>query len=292
LKHNRNEALQLAGRQSKFLLFIDADETLYVPPQFEWPTLSGVAYRFECEYDQVHYQRNALVATHLSWRWCGVLHEYLDSTHPHVWEVLQGPKIRVNHDGARARDPSTYLRDIEVLENALIEDPSNTRYVFYLAQSLRDSGQIPSSRERYLERANMGGWEEERWCAQFRAAQLSESLGLGPEQIRDEYLAAYQARPSRAEPLYELARYHRGLAQYALAHLYAQQAAAIPYPSDTLFVDASVYAWRALDELAVASSFVGFLSQGREAMLKLLSSTKLPAEHRARIESNRKVFGL
>ncbi len=290
--HNRNEALQLANQQADYLLFIDADETLAVPTGFRWPVLAGDGYRFNCEYAHLRYQRNALIATRLPWRWCGVLHEYLDADQPHSWEALAGPRILVNHDGARARDPKTYQRDIDVLERALLAEPGNARYVFYLAQSLRDAGQLEPSRTRYRQRADMGGWEEERWCAQFRAAQLNELLADPPETVREGYLAAYQARPSRAEPLYELARYHRERSEFALAHLFAQQAAALPDSTDTLFIDASVYAWRALDELVVASSYVGFHTQGRVALQKLLVESRFPAEHRDRILGNRAFFGL
>jgi hypothetical protein len=290
--HNRNEALELARPTADYLLFIDADETLVMPAGFRWPALDGDGYRFDCEYAQLRYHRNALIATRLPWRWCGVLHEYLDCSEPHGWRALPGPKILVNHDGARARDPQTYLRDIEVLERALVADPGNCRYVFYLAQSLRDAGQLARSRERYLQRAAMGGWEEERWCAQFRAAQLHELTGAPPEQVREAYLAAYQARPTRAEPLYELARYHRERGTFALAHLFAQQAAALPEPGDTLFVDATVYAWRALDELVVASYYTGSLAQGRAALQTLLAQARFAETERPRIMANRQFFGL
>lgn len=290
--HNRNEALELARSTADYLLFIDADETLATPQGFAWPDLDGDAYRFDCEYAQLRYQRNALVAMRLPWRWCGVLHEYLDSSDPHVWGTVPGPKILVNHDGARARDPQTYLRDIEVLERALAAEPANCRYVFYLAQSLRDAGKLVPARERYLQRSTMGGWEEERWCAQFRAAQLHELVGAAPEQVREGYLGAYQARPTRAEPLYELARYHRERGEFALAHLFAQQAMALPEPADTLFVDTTVYGWRALDELVVASYYTGFLSQGRVALQTLLAQARFPETERPRIMANRQFFGL
>ncbi len=290
--HNRNEALELARPCAEHLLFIDADEVLAMSPGFAWPALDGEAYRFACEYAELRYHRNALIATRLPWRWVGVLHEYLDCALPHSWGFLSGPAIVVSHDGARARDPNTYLRDIEVLERALQAEPGNSRYVFYLAQSLRDAGQAAPARARYLQRASMGGWEEERWCAQFRAAQLGERVGLPPEQVREAYLAAYQARPSRAEPLYELARYHRERSEFALAHLFAQQAAAMALPGDVLFVDATVYAWRALDELVVAAYYVGDIAQGRVALQKLLAEQKFPAEHSARILGNKPFLGL
>ena len=259
--HNRNEALELARPTADYLLFIDADETLAMPAGFRWPKLDGDGYRFNCEYAQLRYHRN--VDRHaLALALAGVLHEYLlDCVQPHGWSELPGPRILVNHDGARAHDPQTYLRDIEVLEKALASDPGNCRYVFYLAQSLRDSGQLARSRERYLQRAAMGGWEEERWCAQFRAAQMAELTGAPAEQVREGYLSSYQARPTRAEPLYELARYHRERSEFALAHLFASSAAEKCWSRATRCSStASASTRRALDELAVALQALHWLS--------------------------------
>lgn len=290
--HNRSEALELARPHGDYLLFIDADETLAVPGGFRWPRLQADGYRLDCEYANLRYARCALAATHIPWFWRGVLHEYLDCEQPHAWQALPGPRILVNHDGARARDPQTYLRDVEVLERALQAEPGNARYLFYLAQSLHDAGQLEASRERYLQRAALGGWEEERWTAQFRAAQLGERLGDSPAQVREAYLQACQARPGRAEPLYELARFHRMRSEFALAHLFARQAFALPSTADTLFVDASVYAWRAADELVVASFYTGFVEQGRDVLRLLLAQGRFPASESARIQGNRVFFGL
>ena len=291
--HNRSEALALAQPHGDYLLFIDADEVLDVPSDFAWPTLAQPAYRFECRYAGLQYQRNALISTRLPWKWVGVLHEYLDSQKPHHWELLPGPKIMVSHDGARAKDPSTYLKDIALLEQGLVKEPGNTRYLFYLAQSLKDAGQLAPSRERYLQRAAAGGWEEERWTAQFRAAQLAELLGLELAQVRSEYLQAFQARPQRAEPLYELARCHRHRGEYALAHMFAQQATSIPLPDDILFVDTTVYDWRAWDELAVAASFMPSQREiGVAAMRKLLQDQRYPAEEAVRMAENQRFYGL
>jgi len=291
--HNRSEALALAQAHADYLLFIDADEVLDVPNDFQWLGITHKAYRFECQYAGLHYQRNALISTLLPWKWVGVLHEYLDSQIPHHWELLKGPKIVISHDGARARDPNTYLKDIALLEKGLVQEPGNTRYLFYLAQSMRDAGQLAPSRERYLQRTAAGGWEEERWTAQFRAAQLAELLGLDVAQVRSEYLQAFQARPQRAEPLYELARYHRQRGEYSLAQMFAQQATLLPLPDDILFVDTAVYDWRAWDELAVAASFIPSQRDiGLAAMRKLLQDRRYPAEEAARMAGNQGFYGL
>jgi hypothetical protein len=289
---NRNQALDLARTHGDHILFIDADETLAVPENFAWPALPADGYQLRCDSNGWNYFRNSIVATRLPWRWEGVLHEYLTCDQPHAWDSLQAPSIQVSHDGARARSGDTYLRDIEVLEHALRDEPGNTRYCFYLAQSYRDAGRLKESREGYARRATMGGWEEEVWFSLFQVAAMDEQLEAEPALVREGYLAAYQARPTRAEPLCALARYHRLRSEFALAHLYAQQAAAIAYPKDSLFVDAAVYAWRALDELVVSAYYANARDQGREALLRLLEERKFPGSEQARIEGNKAFYGL
>lgn len=290
--HNRNEALDLARRHGDYILFIDADETLKMPEGFGWGDLGGDGYRFRCELDGWQYQRNALVSARQPWRWEGVLHEYLTQDGPHAWRDLPGPVIQVARDGARARDPDTYLHDIAVLERAVAAEPENTRYRFYLAQSYRDSGQAEAAIRCYRQRVEMGGWDEECWYALFQIAVLTEKTAAPVSQVRDAYLTAYEARPKRAEPLCELARYHRLRREFAQAHLFAQQAVALPIPADTLFVDTSVYLWRALDELTVSSFYVGALQQGRQALQKLIQENRFPDNEKQRILGNRVHYGL
>lgn len=293
--HNRNEALTLARAQCQpddYILFIDADETLGVPDGFRWPALGTDGYRLRCELSGWQYQRNALVRAGVPWRWEGVIHEYLTCDTPAVWDDLQGPAIVVSRDGARARDPNTYLRDIEVLERAVADAPDNTRYRFYLAQSCRDAGRPAEALRHYRARAAMGGWDEEQWFATYQCAAMLALDGAPAETVTAAYLAAYQARPTRAEPLCDLARWHRQRGEYALGHLYAQQAAAMPLPADALFVDTSVYRWRALDELTVCAYYIGAQEQGRAALIRLLADGAFPESERARIEANRPYYGL
>ena len=284
--HNRTEALELAKDKAEYLLFIDADEVLRAPAGSAMPPLVADAYYLEVEYAGTVYSRCAVVATRLAWRWVGVLHEYLASTPEAQKGRLEWPHIVVSHDGARARDPNTYRKDAAILERALITEPDNARYMFYLAQSWRDAGEPGRARDVYRRRAAMPGWDEETWTALYEIGRTSEALKASVGEIQAAYLAAYQFRPRRAEPLYQLARFHRERGEFASAYLFAKQAAAIPRPADLLFVDASVYAWRSLDEQSVAGSYVGAIDEGLAITQRLLAEGHLPASERARVEAN------
>lgn len=288
--HNRNEALALARDEGcDYLLFIDADELFESHAGFAWPALTADAYELTCHYGGTHYARRALIATRLPWRWVGVLHEYLDCGEPHAAEALVTPTVLIHHDGARAHDPTTYLKDIALLESALRDEPDNARYAFYLAQSYRDAGQTANAIEAYERRAAMGGWEEEVWYSRLQIAVLRERLGERAEQVSAAYLAAFNARPSRAEPLVELARYHRLRGEHGLAYLYARHASTMTMPADRLFIDKASYAWRALDELAISAFYVGTAqarADGAAAARRLLAERRAPASDIARIERN------
>jgi Flp pilus assembly protein TadD len=114
---------------------------------------------------------------------------------------------------------------------------------------------------------------------------LSAELGKYHAAVASQ-LRAHQLRPQRAEALCALARLHRTREEHHLAYLFARLAARISRPNDRLFVDDSVYRWRALDELSIAAYWVGEYDESRDASGTLLQSEALPADQRARIEQN------
>jgi glycosyltransferase involved in cell wall biosynthesis len=287
--HNRNEALALARPTAEYIFFIDADETLETDGRFDRSDCTADGYELTCCYERTSYRRCALVASRLQWRWVGVVHEHLACEQTFCLAPLDDPRIIIHHEGARSRDPDTYARDAAALEEALRVDPGNTRNVFYLAQSYRDCGQLAHSREVYLRRAIMGGWDEEVWYSLYQAALLTERLQESPADVSFGFLRAFQCRPSRAEPLVELARFHRLRGEFALAYLYAREAAGIPRPSDRLFLDDHTYEWRSLDELSISAFYVGKYAEGLDAADRLLSA-RVPDADRLRMKRNREFY--
>jgi tetratricopeptide (TPR) repeat protein len=233
----------------------------------------------------VHLMRDGL-----PWRFVGPVHEVVQCLAPCSVQRIAGVTVRGMFDSARNADLiRKFERDVELLKTALSEEPNNPRYLFYLAQSYRDCNQFLEAIDTYERRFRMGGWEEEAWCALYHAARVRETMGGDFAEALQAYLRAYQYRTTRAEPLYHLARHFREAGDYALAHLFAARAVEIPLPNDILFVEQSVYRWKALDELAVASYFVGQVERAAQLLDQLLASGALPLEERARVEKNRRL---
>ncbi len=288
---SRTEAIELARPRADYLLFMDADDVMDVKPGSRLPELTLDAYRLTISGGTYNYRRRALVSTRLPWRYVGVLHEYLDCGTTYSLGTLEGATIVIVGGGGRSRDRSArdkYLADAEILRRGLVAEPDNERYVFYLGQSLRNAGEFEQALEAYDRRAAMGGWDEEVFCARLFAAQLAEELERPAAEVLERYLGAHGSRPTRAEALGGLARWCRVNGErWPLAHLFARQAAQLPYPGDDhLFVEAEWYEWGALDELAVSAYWVGAHEEAERCGERLLKDGKLPAEHRDRVVQN------
>ena len=283
-EQSRNEALDRARASPlgfDYLLLADADMELVVEDPGFRSNLSAECYAVR-QQNQISYFNTRLLRRDSVARYKGVTHEFLDT-------AGQPPRLEgiwfIDHASGTNR-AGKFDRDAKLLQEALKSDPTNARYVFYLAQSLRDAGRVADARDAYLRRSAMTGWDEETWYSMLQVAQLDERLGESPSKIEGAYLAAYVARPTRAEPLLELARWHRQRKEWALALLYARVAAAMEKPADRLFLDDACYSWRPWDEIAIAAWYVGARNEGRRAAERLRTERCFPPSEQPRIDAN------
>jgi len=287
--HNRTEALEHARGRADYILLIDADEVLEAPDGFRFPPLRADAYDFDVHYEGITYRRRQLLRAALPWRYHGVLHEYVHCSEARTIGRIDGVRTHVYHDGARARDPLTYKRDALLLEQALLDEPDNARYAFYLAQSYRDAGDPEAAIRAYRRRAGMGGWSEEVWFSLYQIALAEERLERPWPEVMASYLAAYAAMPDRAEPLFRVGVRYLAHGEPQLANLFLARAAALPRPaSDRLFVERAVYDYMLPVEHAVAAHYTGDLITAIETSNALLSSDVLPPEAVGQVTRNRR----
>lgn len=291
---NRSKAMEIAEQKADYILVIDADDKLEGNVQFPVP-LEADAYRFRIMLSSnFSYMRNQLFKSSEKWRYAGVLHEYAYSSINKEARVEGVPDTFFvsarSNAGARSKniDPITkYSKDSITLKNAIVNEPDNTRYQFYLAQSYFDSKQFNRAKEAYIKRFNMGGWPEEVYYSLFRVAQCNSILKEDWNVILTSFLNAHAFRPSRAEPLYELSKMFRLYKkQPAVAYTFAKRAAEMPYPKDLLFVSSEIYQWRALDEVAATAFQAGQIQEGYKVCKALLNHTGIPEPDKERIAQN------
>ncbi len=287
--YNRSRALELVRGKASYAWVIDADDFLVGEPDFS--ALSAGSYDLSYRLgDSCSYWRRQIFRMDLPWEYRGVVHEYAHSDIAADAQRLPGDyHIEARRlGGVRNSDPAgKYARDVALLEGAHQKDPDDARTVFYLAQSHYDHGDMRMAEHWYRKRAAMAGWEEEAFFAMLRVGLALEAQGRPFSVVRGALLDAWEARPQRAEPLCHLARLCRLQQQWQQAYLFAREALATPFPErDALFVDDSVWAWRAQDELAIAAYWTGRFEQSRELCQHLLNTGVLPQGELERVRAN------
>ncbi len=284
--HNRNEALALAKNRGDYLLFIDADEQLHYSSSFKMPNLTKDFYVSTVETEGgVRIHRELMVNNQLSWTWVGVLHEAVTCPQAKSYEILRQVINQAYQDGRRSGDSQKFLHDAQILEQALKDDPHNSRNMFYLAFSYDVGGRYDSALEYYQKRLRMKGSEEEIFYSLYRIAWLQEQLGKEFETVVDSYSKAFLARPSRAEPLFCLTNYYVQKNKPLLAYFVSKFAQSIPMSNDHALVDYPIYAYRLLEQFADCSYLIKRYDETLSAYQKLLAKSELPPDDRLKIMS-------
>lgn len=296
---SRTESLNNAKGKSDYAWVIDADDMII--GEFEYPpVMDADAYIIKLgRTENFVWYRTQIFNLNSNWRYVGILHEYPECPKPvdqqKITKIIGNYRVEARTMGNRSIGMSLkekYAKDAVEIEKALLDDPMNVRYQFYLAQSYFDSEQWEKSHEAYVGRSKMGGWPEEVFYSLYRVAMLKAMLGKSWEEIQQAFLDAYEYRPTRAEPLYQLARAYRQIHNRPkLAYIYAKIASEIPYPhDDILFVQDDVYKFGILDELGASAYYAGKPHIGYYSCKKLVEENLIPQEHKDRILNNFKQY--
>jgi len=293
---SRTESLRNCDGKADYAWVIDADD--YVDGKFSFPeVMDADAYSLRIGREDFVWWRSQIFKTGLDWSYVGVLHEYAEckskaGQQPNTQRIMDSNyRVSARTLGARNVGITTeekYKKDAAELEEAMKGEPDNSRYQFYLAQSYFDSQQFEKSLEAYLKRAEMGGWEEEVFYSLYRAAMIKALLNYSWPEIQQQFLDAYEYRPHRAEPLYQIARIYRQVHERPrLAYVYAKMALEIPYPKDDiLFISDEVYQYQILDEIGATAYYAGKPHVGYHASKRLVEENLVPEEHKERVVEN------
>jgi glycosyltransferase involved in cell wall biosynthesis len=284
--YNRTQALHLAQGKSSYIWVMDADDLLV--GDIDFPDLSADVYYMPIK-DTLTYWRAQLFKDAVPFRYDGVLHEVAKCDMPVTEKKLIGNYyIHSRRLGGRNLNPNKYSDDAKILHAEVVNDPSNSRNVFYLAQSYLNAGQNEEAISWYSKRIELGGWEEEVYYSMYAIGIARQRQNCPWSQCLDSYLEGWNYRPIRIECLYQIVLFYRGQSKYSLGYFFALQASKIPVPqNDILFVRADLYEWRILDELAVCASWINKKLETFEICSSLLNKNSIPDDDLKRIYGNR-----
>src|SRR3984957_18508138 len=267
----RNEALKIAERRTDYVLLIDADDWIggELPKE-----LTADGYEMLVYDGGMVYPRIQLFRAGRGFRFHGIRHEHL----------VMGGKIERTGSlryyrghssyGFQDQDPPEvkYSKHAKDLTKWLIDHPDDARAQFYLARSYQDAGRVAEAIVAYEKRLAMtNGWDEERFYSAFQIGLMAMRKGEDPTQA---LLRAHEIRPTRAEPLVVLAQWHRDEKRkhFSTAYAFARRAAAIPMPNDGLFMQAAIYEFEAIAELAICAYWVGNKAESLEIFRKIAAT--------------------
>lgn len=217
----------------------------------------------------LEYPNCRLVRFDRDWVCRGVTHEYWDGpTTPLPKSVCW---IDDRNDGGCKSDK--FIRDARLLEKGLEDDPTNVRYMFYLAQTYHSLGRYQESIAMYTKRYDACGWDEERWYSLYMIGQCYLALNQ-PIEFEKWMLKAHAFRPFRSEPLYKLTRYFREKSEHYKAYHYYLRGKDIPRPGDSLFVETDVYSGLFEYEKTILDYYVGRAEEGLVSSMAYLLKRK------------------
>ncbi|MDT5051369.1 MAG: hypothetical protein QOG75_7297, partial [Mycobacterium sp.] len=186
------------------------------------------------------------------------------------------------------RDVDPNQRFIDLLRPEVTPDSEDVRQVSMLAQVYFNAGDFANARRWFARMIEIGGSDEGTFWAMLRVAQSMDMLGEPWPDVQDAYLRAWEFRPTRAEPLYDVARHYIAEQRARLGYLFAQRAAEIPLPEDDMTIPhPDLYAWRTTFQQAVCAYHIDKQAEAFTLLRRLLARPDIPDENRQGIASIR-----
>jgi len=271
--HNRTLSFQNAQTYLKkegwdlpntYGLLIDAD-MIFVANSLKTAKLEHEGYTVVQKAGNLEYPNTRLVRMDYAWKCKGVTHEYWDGPTKHLASSVCFIDDR-NDGGCKA---DKFERDMRLLERGLEEEPENGRYMFYLAQTYNGLGKLKECIALYKKRIAVGGWEEELWYSHYMIGKSWLALKNIPK-FEEWMLRAYERRPTRSEPIYQLAKYFRDVSQHHKAYHYTQIGLSIPLSTDALFVETDVYKGLFEYEATILLFYIGQAKAGLDMSVRYM----------------------
>lgn len=218
-------------------LLLDAD-MIFVPNKLKEQNLTEAGYSIIQYNGSIEYSNCRLVRMDVDWNCIGVTHEYWGGAST-VTLSKDICCIDDRNDGGCKEDK--YERDKRLLEQGLVDDPTNVRYMFYLAQTYKCMGNYKDAITMYLRRIQAGGWVEEVWYSYYMIGECHKQL-KDISHFECWMQLAHLYKPNRSESLYKLAEYYRLNSNHYKSYHYIKLGELIPFPKeDILFIEGNIY---------------------------------------------------
>lgn len=224
--YNRNVVLKYANDNSKsnYLLLMDSDMVM------KYPTLSkkkvkrmiflngGDAFNIFQGTESFHYKNMRIIKNCKDgYSYWGTTHEYVNTPSNISITTISKNVLFIDDIGDGGCKSDKCERDIRLLKEGLEECPDNKRYLFYLANTYKDSNNFEDAITYYKKRIAVRGWNEEIWYCFYNIGKCFDRMDNKPAAVY-YWLEAYNHSPHRCESLYEIIKHYRCSGNHKLAY--------------------------------------------------------------------------
>lgn len=274
---NRTYALQMCKGLSEYIWVMDADDIIVGDMDFSNLTHDAYTLKIGTGFT---YERVQIFKNELNFFYKEPLHEYPTCSKKNYIKSLLPGKYYMDSRrlGDRSKASDKYVRDAQVFEEILLEEPDNERSMFYCAQSYYDCQDYANSLKWYKKRVEKGGWYEETYFAYYKIGECMEQMMKINAtytwlEVEKAYIEAYNYCKLRSEPFYHIAKHYREYNDFKNGYMYAKKAAIIPFPKhDVLFIFKNVYDYKAKDEMARCAFALGKFHESYNISKNMLNS--------------------
>ena len=282
-EYSRNFALTKCYGLSEYVLLLDADNILEIFNFDKNELLNGINnYSLLQGNSNFHYKNKRIILNNGNFKYKGVTHEYLSGPGNDI--VLDKSIIFVNDVGNGGSKENKYIRDIELLSKGIIDEPTNTRYHFYLANSYKDTGNFDKAIEYYKKLiAFDDAWWEEKYISCIRIYECLESTGFQTQGIF-YLIESYIYSPSRIEGIFLLIQYYTCRNHHQIAYSFYSlikdqfQIDNIKNSNNKLFVNARDYSFNLPYYMIIVSEQVKKLNEGIKMYLIIFECKAKPEQ--------------
>jgi len=228
------------------------------------------------------YYNLRMIKARQGWRYRGRVHEWLKNTRFENQEnaqdsgdvVVRVPNNIVLYQDRTQDDNKSIKRfsnDKVLLLADYEDDPSDSRTVFYLAQTCFCLNHLEDAYHYYSLRTTLEGFWEERFHSFLKCGEISQKLQCPWDESMKWYINAFEYTP-RVEPLIQIVNYYKDK-NWLLSYTFANLACNLSYPEHCiLFVDKLAYSYTRWHLLGIVAWYAGFYTEGKIACQKAIAS--------------------
>lgn len=143
-EYNRSFALKACNEfDVDYVLLMDADMILWMNDKITPDNFKKLCASHDCFFlfqgsDSMYYKNTRIVKNRAGFSYKGVTHEYVELPPNAKQGVIIKELVFIKDIGDGGSKSDKFERDMRLLKEGLVKDPKNERYMFYLANSIKD----------------------------------------------------------------------------------------------------------------------------------------------------------